>query len=90
MKAETTLRAHLPTGLLFRVLVGQASVEVKSAVNPAVRGDQGLHRPVAAGDAVFLVPLSVLTQLCPALRGHMDCSPPGSSAPGIFQARILE
>ena len=89
MKAETTLRVHLPAGLLFGVLVGQASVEVKSAVNPAVRRDQGLHRPVAAGDAVFLVPLSVLTQLCPALRSHMDCSPPGSSAHGIFQARIL-
>ena len=27
---------------------------------------------------------------CPTLRDLMDCSPPGSSAHGIFQARVLE
>ena len=30
------------------------------------------------------------TQLCPTLRDSMDCSPPGSSIHGIFQARVLE
>ena len=30
------------------------------------------------------------TQLCPTLSDHMDCSPPGSSIHGIFQARVLE
>ena len=30
-----------------------------------------------------------VTKLCPALCNHMDCSPPGSSVHGIFQARIL-
>ena len=30
------------------------------------------------------------TQSCLTLCGPMDCSPPGSSAHGIFQARILE
>ena len=29
-------------------------------------------------------------QLCPALCSPLDCSPPGSSAHGIFQIRILE
>ena len=29
------------------------------------------------------------TQLCPILCGPVDCSLPGSSVPGIFQARIL-
>ena len=29
-------------------------------------------------------------QLCPTLCYPMDCSPPGSSVHGIFQARILE
>ena len=29
-------------------------------------------------------------QSCPTLRDPMDCSPPGSSAHGIFQARTLE
>ena len=30
-----------------------------------------------------------VTQLCPTLRKPMDCRPPGSSAHGILQARIL-
>ena len=29
-------------------------------------------------------------QSCPILSNPMDCSPPGSSVPGIFQARVLE
>ena len=33
---------------------------------------------------------SEVTQSCPALRDPMDCSLPGSSAHGIFQARVLE
>ena len=31
-----------------------------------------------------------VTQSCPTLCGPMDCSLPGSSVHGIFQARILE
>ena len=31
-----------------------------------------------------------VVKLCPALWDPMDCSPPGSSAHGISQARILE
>ena len=33
---------------------------------------------------------SEVAQLCPTLRDPMDCSLPGSSAYGIFQARVLE
>ena len=33
---------------------------------------------------------SEVTQSCPALHDPMDCSPPGSSVHGIFQARVLE
>ena len=33
---------------------------------------------------------SEVAQSCPTLSDPMDCSPPGSSIPGIFQARILE
>ena len=29
-------------------------------------------------------------QSCPTLHDPMDCSPPGSSVHGIFQARVLE
>ena len=31
-----------------------------------------------------------VTQLCPTPSDPMDCSPPGSSVHGIFQARVLE
>ena len=33
---------------------------------------------------------SEVVQLCPTLRDPMDCSLPGSSFHGIFQARVLE
>jgi len=33
---------------------------------------------------------SEVTQACLTLRNPMDCSPPGSSVHGIFQARVLE
>ena len=31
-----------------------------------------------------------VAQSCPTLSNLMDCSLPGSSVPGIFQARVLE
>ena len=31
-----------------------------------------------------------VAQSYPTLSDHMDCSPPGSSVLGIFQARVLE
>ena len=33
---------------------------------------------------------SEVSQSCPTLRNPMDCSLPGSSVHGIFQARVLE
>ena len=33
---------------------------------------------------------SEVVQLCPTLSDPMDCSPPGSSVHGIFQAGVLE
>ena len=33
---------------------------------------------------------SEVPQSCPTLSGPTDCSLPGSSIPGIFQARVLE
>ena len=33
---------------------------------------------------------SEIAQSCPTLSNPMDCSPPGSSVHGIFQARVLE
>ena len=34
--------------------------------------------------------MCLVTQLCPTLCDPMDCCLPGSSAGGLFQARILE
>ena len=33
---------------------------------------------------------SDIAQSCPTLSDSMDCSPPGPSIHGIFQARVLE
>ena len=33
---------------------------------------------------------SEVAQSCPTLSDPTDCSPPGSSVHGIFQARVLE
>ena len=33
---------------------------------------------------------SEVAQSCPTLSDPMDCSPPGSSIHGIFQAKVLE
>ena len=33
---------------------------------------------------------SEVAQSCPTLSDPMDCSPPGSSIHGIFQARVIE
>ena len=33
---------------------------------------------------------SEVAQLCPTLSDFMDCSLPGSSVHGVFQARVLE
>ena len=41
-------------------------------------------------DPLLLAPPCVCAQSCPALRSPTDCSPPGSSVYGIFQASILE
>ena len=39
---------------------------------------------------IFLDGESEVAQLYPTLCDHMDCSLPGSSIHGIFQARVLE
>ena len=45
-----------------------------------------------AGDSLKseLVSVCMHAQLCQTLYDPMDCSPPGSSVHGIFQARILD
>ena len=40
--------------------------------------------------ASWMVCVSLVAQACPTLCNPMDCSLPGSSVHGVFQARILE
>ena len=40
--------------------------------------------------SILGIKVSEVVQLCPTLCDPMDCSLPGSSIHGIFQARILE
>ena len=39
---------------------------------------------------LYTLVVVLVTQLCLTLCDSMDCSPPGSSVPGILQAKILE
>ena len=50
----------------------------------------GVEASAGSESVFFLQHAFSVTQSCPALCDPMDCSPPGSSAYGIFQARILE
>ena len=47
-------------------------------------------RDITLPTKVHIVKESEVAPSCPTLGNHMDCSLPGSSIHGIFQARILE
>ena len=49
-----------------------------------------LKRLSAAQQSMKVKSESEVAQLCPTLSDPTDCSPPGSSIHGIFQARVLE
>ena len=52
---------------------------------------QSRHQsPPALAGRFFTTTAAKSLQLCPTLCNHIDGSPPGSSVPGILQARILE
>ena len=48
------------------------------------------HPSCGGGKSVVDEVKVLVTQSCPTLCDPMDCSLPGSSVPGILQARILE
>ena len=73
---------------------------VSNSVQPHIRQPTRLPRPwdspgknTGVGCPCLLQCMKVkseVAQSCPTLSDPMDCSPPGSSAHGIFQARVLE
>ena len=55
------------------------------------RGSAGEYQAdEQAGDAMKVKTESEVAQSCSTPRDPMDCSLPGSSVHGIFQARVLE
>ena len=62
------------------ICLAQCLVRIKHTVNGDNDDDGGGHAAAPAKSC----------QSCPTLCNPMDGSPPGSSVPGILQARILE
>ena len=54
-----------------------------------VRNKCPFLKPLSPG-YLLCVHVCILSQSCPTLCHPMDCSPPGSSVHGIFQAIVLE
>ena len=87
---------------LFCCCCCQVTWVVSDSVRPHRRQPTRLHRPWDSSgkntgvSCHFLLQCmkvkseSEVSQSCPTLSDPMDCSPPGSSVHGIFQARVLE
>ena len=59
--------------------------------NSLIKGDFNLEiQDVMNEILLHLTAAAKLLQSCPILHDPMDCSLPGSSIHGIFQARVLE
>ena len=61
---------------------------VKSSLSPAPVLGNWRFFSVSCSLSVLLWPWCSVAWSCPVLCDPMDCSPPGSSAHGIFQAKI--
>ena len=96
--ANMFLRTSFPNSLLLLLLLSCFS-RVRLCATPQTAAHQappslgfsrqehwsGLPFPSAMHESE-----SEVTDWCPTLHGPMDCSLPGSSVHGIFQARVLE
>ena len=66
---------------------------VSESVRPRPRDSLGKNTGVGCHFLLQRIKVkseSELAQSCPTLRDPMDCSLPGSSVHGIFQARVVE
>ena len=103
-QAAKTLTA-LPTGwkclLLLLLLLLSHFSHVRLCATPQMAAHQAPHpwdspgKSTRVGCHFLLQYMKVkseneVAQSCPTLSDPMDCSPPGSSVHGIFQARVLE
>ena len=100
------LLSQFGTGLLFHVpsIAAAAAKSLQSSPtlcdpidgSPTGSPSLGFSRQEYRSGLPFPSPMheseseSEVARLCPTLSNPMDCSLPGSSVPGIFQARVLE
>ena len=78
-------------GLAAPQHVGSSQIRERTHVSPP--GKPQSWSLTQASAFLFFKGITVpclVAQLCPTLRGPLDCGLPGSSLHGIFQARILE
>ena len=78
------------SGLPFPSLrdLADPGIKLTSAASSAWAGDIFTTEPL--GKPFSSLQLSSVTQSCPTLSDPMDCSLPGLSVHGIFQARVVE
>ena len=91
-------QGRLPEEVLLLLLLSRFSC-VRLCATPETAAHQappslGFSRQEYWNGLPFPSPMheseSEVTESCPTLSDPMDCSPPGSSIHGIFQARVLE
>ena len=89
------LHMHEIHGILHMQICHRLNSQMRSPWMKRANCTHFLFQPFPCQLKVPFIKLSTLcivlvTQLCPTLCDPKDCSPPGSSVHGIFQARILE
>ena len=82
---------HSPIASLTLLSLTSSQVYSRLLNSDALNWLRHIHYFLILVSPLFVNLICVLvTQLCLTLWDPMDCSPPGSSVPGILQARILE
>ena len=64
--------------------------KVNGIISNTLQGDKVNFGNYGVGEDGRISWCVLVAQLCPTLCDHIDCSLPGSSVHGVFQARILE
>ena len=79
-RSQPTGHAHLPH-------LGYLSTDCHSAQG---KQETSSHNTITHTCNIYVKMKVLVTQSCPTLCDHMDCSPPGFSIHGILQETILE
>ena len=95
--STVTVRIYIPINIVLLLLLLSCFSRVRLCETPEMAAHQvppslGFSRQKHWSGLPFPTPMcqSKVAQSYPTLRNPMDCSLPGSSIHGIFQARVLE